>query len=97
MSAWTAEELDKIGNAEELEITPLRLDGSGSKWVTIWVVRVGNHLYVRSYKGSGGSWYRGTKLRNQGRIRGGRSRERCDVHPRNRSGYQRPDRCCLPQ
>ena len=49
MSAWTADELDKIGNAEELEITPLRRDGTESKWVTIWVVRVGNHLYVRSY------------------------------------------------
>lgn len=31
MSAWTADELDKIGNAEELEITPLRRDGRCKK------------------------------------------------------------------
>ena len=71
MSAWTPDELDKIGNAEELEIAPSRHDGTESKWVTIWVVRIGNHLYVRSYKGSGGSWYRGTQLRREGRIRAG--------------------------
>ena len=71
MSAWTADELDKIGKAEELEIAPLRRDGNESKWVTIWVVRVGKDLYVRSYKGSGGSWYRGTQLCHEGRIRAG--------------------------
>lgn len=26
--------------------------------VPIWVVRVGNGLYIRSYKGSGGAWFR---------------------------------------
>jgi hypothetical protein len=71
MRAWTADELDKIGNAEELEIAPLRRDATESKWVTIWVIRVRNDLYVRSYKGSGGSWYRHTQLRHEGRIRAG--------------------------
>ena len=39
MTTWTSEELNKIGNAEELEIAPLRGDGTLRKPVTIWMVR----------------------------------------------------------
>ena len=48
MTDWTTDELDKIGRAEELEITTLRRDGTPRKPVTIWVVRDGQDLYVRS-------------------------------------------------
>ena len=37
--------------------------------VTIWVVRLGDDLYVRSYRGTGGSWFRGTQVLHEGRIR----------------------------
>jgi hypothetical protein len=39
MNAWTGDELDKIGTADELEIAPLRRDGTQRNPVTIWVVR----------------------------------------------------------
>jgi hypothetical protein len=39
--------------------------------VTIWVVRSGDDLYVRSYRGRDGSWYRGTHARHRGHIRSG--------------------------
>jgi len=39
--------------------------------VTIWVVRDGDSLYVRSVKGPTGAWFRGTQERHEGRIRGG--------------------------
>ena len=71
MAAWTSDELDKVGRAEELEIAPLQSDGTQRKPVTIWVVRLGEDLYVRSYKGSAGSWFRGTQVRHEGRIRAG--------------------------
>lgn len=71
MTAWTSEELSKIGAAEELEIAPRRRDGTLRNPVTIWVVRVGDDLYVRSYKGRGGAWYRGAQVRHEGRIRAG--------------------------
>jgi hypothetical protein len=71
MSAWTSDELDKIGTADELEIAPLRGDGTLTKPVTIWVVRVGEDLYVRSYKGLNGAWFRAAQLRHEGRIRAG--------------------------
>src|SRR5688572_24316749 len=71
MTAWTSDDVDKIGRAEELEIAPLGRDGTQRTSVTIWVVLVGDDLYVRSYRGSGGSWFRGTQVRHEGRIRAG--------------------------
>jgi hypothetical protein len=70
MSEWTSDELDKIGAAEELRIAPRRRYGSLRKPVTIWAVRVGD-LYVRSWRGSAGGWYRGGRDSHEGRISAG--------------------------
>ena len=71
MSEWTSGDLTRIGNAEELEIASVRPDGARRKPVTIWVVREGDSLYVRSVKGPSGAWFRGTKERHEGWIRAG--------------------------
>jgi hypothetical protein len=71
MTTWTSDELTRIGAADELEIVPLRGDGTLGKPVTIWVVRHGDDLYVRSYKGLGAAWYRGIQARHEGHIRAG--------------------------
>ncbi len=71
MPTWTSDELNKIGNAEELDLTSMRQDGTLRKPVTIWVVRVGDDLYVRAYKGRTGPWFRGALTRHEGRIRAG--------------------------
>jgi hypothetical protein len=71
MTAWTSDELTKISAADELQIAPQRGDGTLRNPVTIWVVRRGDDLYVRSYRGADGSWYRGTQVRHEGRIRAG--------------------------
>ncbi len=71
MTAWTSHELDKIGTAEELQIASLRSDGTLRNPVTIWVVRVGDELYVRSYKGRTAAWFRGTQVRHEGHIQAG--------------------------
>ena len=71
MSDWTAEELDTIGAADELRIAALRPDGSLRPYTTIWVVRVGDDLYVRSYRGRDGDWFRSVLRRPEGRIRAG--------------------------
>jgi hypothetical protein len=70
-SAWTSDELTRIGTAEELEIASLRSDGTLRKTRTIWVVRVGDDLYVRSVNGRGSDWFRGTETRHEGRIQAG--------------------------
>jgi hypothetical protein len=71
MTPWTNEELDKIGAAEELQIAPLRRDDTLRKPVTIWVVRMGDDLYVRSANGREGAWFRAAQVRHQGHIRAG--------------------------
>ena len=71
MSEWTNDELEKIGAAEELQIAPRRRDGTLRRPVTIWVVRLGDDLYVRSWRGSDGSWYRTAEDGHQGRISAG--------------------------
>jgi hypothetical protein len=69
MRDWTAEELDKIGAADELEIAALRPDGTLRPTTIIWVVRVGDELYVRSYRGRRGGWFRSVLQRPEGLIR----------------------------
>jgi hypothetical protein len=71
MTAWTSDELNKIGTAEELEIASLRRDGTLRNPVTIWVVRVGDDLYVRSVNGRTAAWFRGTQVRHEGHIQAG--------------------------
>ena len=71
MTGWTSDDLNKIGTSEELEIASLRRDGTLRKPTTIWVVRVGDDLYVRSGYGHTSAWFRGTQVRHEGRIRAG--------------------------
>jgi hypothetical protein len=71
MSTWTSDELDKIGKAEELELSSVRRDGTLRNPVTMWVVRHGDHLYVRSVNGRGSSWFRGAQARHEAHIRAG--------------------------
>lgn len=71
MTTWTSDELDKIESVEELEIASRRQDGTLRKPTTIWVVRVGDDLYVRSANGRTGVWFRGAQARGEGRIRAG--------------------------
>jgi hypothetical protein len=39
MTAWTSDELTKIGTAEELKLASVRRDGTLRNPVTMWVVR----------------------------------------------------------
>jgi hypothetical protein len=71
MATWSKDELATIGRADELQIAPRRIDESLRTRVTIWVVRVGDDLYVRSYKGRDGAWFRAVKARHDGHIRAG--------------------------
>jgi hypothetical protein len=71
MTGWTSDELTKIEAADELEIASIRRDGTLRNLVTIWVVRLGDDLYVRSVNGRTSGWFRGTQVRHEGRIRAG--------------------------
>jgi hypothetical protein len=71
MAHWTSDELTAIGAAEELDLAPVRRDGTLRNPVTMWVVRVGDDLYVRSVNGRGSSWFRGAQLCHEAHIRAG--------------------------
>jgi hypothetical protein len=71
MNSWAPEDLDKIGGSEELGIAALRGDASLRPYTTIWVVRVGNDLYVRSVRGRDSVWFSSAVQRHEGRIRAG--------------------------
>src|SRR5260221_1406449 len=71
MTTWTNNELTKIGTAEELEIASLRSDDTLRNPVTIWVVRLGDDLYVRSVNRRTSGWFRGVQDRHEGRIQAG--------------------------
>ena len=71
MTAWTNDELTRIASADELQIAPRRRDGTLRNPRTIWVVRHGDDLYVRSVNGRTSAWFRGAQARHEGHIRAG--------------------------
>jgi hypothetical protein len=71
MNGWSHDELERIGDAEELELASRRDDGTLRPYVTMWVVRADDNLYVRSAYGPDNPWYRRAKQSGIGRIRAG--------------------------
>jgi hypothetical protein len=69
MPAWTSDEIEQIAATDELQLASAREDGTLRKPVTIWVVPVGEDVYVRSVYGRGSKWFRGTQDRHEGQIR----------------------------
>ncbi|RKN43801.1 DUF2255 family protein [Streptomyces hoynatensis] len=71
MTSWSNEELTPIAEADELRVQPRRADGSLREPTPIWVVRDGADLYVRSYRGPDGVWWRTAKAGGAGRVQAG--------------------------
>jgi len=71
MMEWTKDQLDKVARTEEVQIASARRDGMLGKPVTVWIVRHGDDLYLRSVRGPKGNWFRGTQDRHEGRIQAG--------------------------
>jgi hypothetical protein len=71
MGTWASDELNTISAAEELDLASVRRDGTLRKPVTMWVVRLGDEVYVRSVNGRASSWFRGAQVRHEARIRAG--------------------------
>jgi hypothetical protein len=71
MAMWTNDELDAIGAAEELTLASVQSDGTVRRPVTMWVVRVGEALFVRSVLGRESSWFQGALTMHRARIQAG--------------------------
>ena len=68
---WTDDQLEAVGEAVELELASRRPDGSLGPYVTMWVARAGDDLFVRSAGGPERPWYRHARASGTGRIRAG--------------------------
>jgi hypothetical protein len=67
MTSWTAEELQRLDATDNVGVASRRADGSLRRFITIWVVRVGDDVYVRSAFGPENPWF----------VRAGRSGSGC--------------------
>jgi hypothetical protein len=69
MTSWSKDELRKIGETDDLHISPLREDGITYGTPTwIWSVVVDGALYVRGYNGQNSRWYQAAARQKAGRI-----------------------------
>jgi hypothetical protein len=68
MSTWTNDELQRIADADELEIAPVRRNGELRRATPIWVVRAGDELYVRAAYGANKGWHGVARTSHRARI-----------------------------
>jgi hypothetical protein len=68
-TTWLADGLTRLGGADEIDISTFRRDGTLRPFVTIWLVTVDAALYVRSYRGTDGAWYRHATIHPEGAIK----------------------------
>lgn len=68
-ATWSPDELQRIGSAQELEIAVKRADGTVRRWVSIWVVCVGDQVYVRTWYRRETGWFGHVLDSRQARIR----------------------------
>ena len=69
MSTWSADDLRRIAETDDLHISPLRDDGTTYGTPTwIWSVVVDDALYVRGYNGQKSRWYQAAVPQKAGRI-----------------------------
>jgi hypothetical protein len=69
VAGWSSDELAQIARTDHVKVTSRRPDGSLRPYVTIWAVRSGEDIYVRSAYGPENGWYRRAKASGEGRIR----------------------------
>ena len=68
MSSWN-DELRRIGETDDLHISPFRDDGKTYGTPTwIWSVVVDGELYVRAYNGKESGWHKAAVRQKAGRI-----------------------------
>ena len=68
-STWSPGQLQRLGASDELEIAVRRADGSLHGWVPIWVVCVGQHVYVRTWYRRPNGWFGHALRSHRARIR----------------------------
>jgi hypothetical protein len=66
---WSPDDIRRIGSADELRIAAKQTDGTLSRWVPIWVVCVGEQVYVRTWYRRNTGWFAHVLASHQASIR----------------------------
>ena len=70
MGRWSAEDIQRIADSDDLHISPFREDGQTYGTPTwVWSVVVDGDLYVRAYHGTASRWYQAAAQQKAGRIK----------------------------
>jgi hypothetical protein len=88
VSAWKMDELEHIAGVDEVQVASRRTDGSLRPFVTIWAVRHGDDIYVRSAHGPENGWFVRAVASGAGRLHAGRAER--DIT------FERPDASSTP-
>jgi hypothetical protein len=80
-SSWTTDELATFGTADEVQLAVRRADGTLRRPVTIWIVRVGDDLFVRSVNGPSAAWYRSAEAQHAGQLEAAGARRDVTLEP----------------
>jgi hypothetical protein len=68
-ATWTPEQLQRIDGSDELEIASRRADGTLRQYVPIWVVRVDDQVYVRTWHRRTTGWFGRVLDTSRARVR----------------------------
>ena len=81
MTDSTTQLADLLSTTDQIEITTARGDGSPRTWVPIWFVALDDQVFVRSYRGTDGAWYRHATASGDATIRTGAGTYQVSVEP----------------
>lgn len=68
MATWTADQLSRLDDTDEMHIAGRRPDGTLRTPRIVWMVRLGDDLYTRSVNGPEAAWFRGVKAQHAGHV-----------------------------
>ena len=68
MNPWTPQQARTITNPQEIQVATRRPDGTLRRPTTIWIVRDGDDVFVRSTNGRDAAWFRGAIASGSGQI-----------------------------
>ncbi|OOL33539.1 hypothetical protein GQ85_00260 [Rhodococcus rhodochrous] len=68
MNSWQPQDARAVTAPEEVQVLTRRRDGSLRRPTTIWIVRDGDRVFVRSTNGRTAGWFRGALATGAGQI-----------------------------
>lgn len=73
MTTWTAEAARALTARQEVQVVTRRHDGTSRRPTTIWIVRDGDRVFVRSTNGRSAAWFRAALATGAGQVVAGRT------------------------